>query len=106
MVPVEDAAFYANLISNHTLELIPGANHNYDNKHKELIEVINQYFSTDFQSMEFLERYLHISGIPRHIFVDGVSNFRDLGGFECNLRKLENGKQDYIRERFIFRCAK
>ncbi|RIA93218.1 tyrosine phosphatase family-domain-containing protein [Glomus cerebriforme] len=104
VVPVKDAAFYANLIPNHTLKLIPGANHNYNRKHKELIEIINKYFSNEFQSMKFNEKYLYINGVPRYILIDGVKNFRDLGGYQCNLGKREENKiQKFIRERFIFR---
>jgi len=29
VVPVEDCAGYANVVANHTLKLIPGANHSY-----------------------------------------------------------------------------
>lgn len=57
--------------------------------------------------MRFNEKYLYVNSIPRYIFIKGVKNFRDLGGYQCDLgSREENGIQNFIRERFIFRSGK
>ncbi|CAG8465448.1 5073_t:CDS:10 [Funneliformis caledonium] len=103
VIPVKDAADYANLIPNHIIKLIPRADHNYSNQHETLIKTINKYFSDDFQYMKFNDKYLY--RIPRYIFIGGVKNFRDLGGYECNLGEQNNRIQQFVRERFVFRCG-
>ncbi|PKY42475.1 alpha/beta-hydrolase [Rhizophagus irregularis] len=106
IVSVKDAIIFANLIPNHTLKLLPGVNHNYSNKHNELIKIIINYFSNKSQSKRFNEKYLYVNSISRYIFIDGVKNFRDLGGYQCDLgSREENGIQNFIRERFIFRSG-
>ncbi|CAB5213855.1 uncharacterized protein OCT59_023346 [Rhizophagus irregularis] len=106
IVSVKDATIFANLIPNHTLKLLPGVNHNYSNKHNELIKIIINYFSNKSQSKRFNEKYLYVNSISRYIFIDGVKNFRDLGGYQCDLgSREENGIQNFIRERFIFRSG-
>ncbi|CAG8682317.1 2508_t:CDS:2, partial [Funneliformis mosseae] len=97
------AADYANLIPNHIIKLIPRADHNYSDQHETLIKTINKYFSDDFQYMKFNDKYLY--RIPRYIFIGGVKNFRDLGGYECNLGEQNNRIQQFVRERFVFRCG-
>ncbi|CAJ0904191.1 11521_t:CDS:2 [Entrophospora sp. SA101] len=86
VVPVEDSAIYNNIIHNSTLRLISGATHNFTRHKKEIVNIINKYFSQEYQSFNFLYKNQWISHIPRYIQIDGVSNFRDL-------------------ERYVFRCG-
>ncbi|CAJ0912433.1 7706_t:CDS:2, partial [Entrophospora sp. SA101] len=78
VVPVEDSAIYNNIIHNSTLRLISGATHNFTRHKKEIVNIINKYFSQEYQSFNFLYKNQWISHIPRYIQIDGVSNFRDL----------------------------
>ena len=79
----------------------------------KFINIINKYFSQDYQSFNFLYKNQWISNMPRYIQVDGVSNFRDLGGYKCNNNcdgsvdhnYDNNNYKGYIRERYIFRCG-
>ncbi|KAG9285224.1 hypothetical protein G9A89_002120 [Geosiphon pyriformis] len=105
LVPVNDAAIYANLISNHTLHLISGADHNYTKHSDEVIKIITEYFAPKSLSQQFIRknRWL-ISKIPRNIYVDGVRNFRDLGGWRC-LNLIDEPEEIYFRERFVFRSG-
>ncbi|CAG8530495.1 10573_t:CDS:10 [Funneliformis caledonium] len=102
--PTDDAATYKNIIPNNTLKIIMGANHAYTNHSNELISLIKEYFSNEFQSKRFLERNRFMTRIPRYLDVDGVMNFRDLGGYPC---KINGGslKQCYFRKRYIFRSG-
>ncbi|CAG8600599.1 15222_t:CDS:10 [Funneliformis mosseae] len=102
--PTDDAATYKNIIPNNTLKIIMGANHAYTNHSNELISLITEYFSNEFQSKRFLERNRFMTRIPRYLDVDGVMNFRDLGGYPC---KINGGslKQCYVRKRYIFRSG-
>ena len=45
IVPVYNAAMFSNLIANHTLKLIPGANHNYIGQYEEIVDAILEYFA-------------------------------------------------------------
>lgn len=45
-MPVYNAAMFANAIPNHTLRLIPDADHNFKGKYEEIVNVILEYFAT------------------------------------------------------------
>ncbi|KAG0169805.1 hypothetical protein DFQ28_002856 [Apophysomyces sp. BC1034] len=102
IVPPQHAAVFANMISNHTLRLIPNADHNFSGKAEEIVQTIVDYFVTHEQDAyeKAVAMGQHVSlCIPRWIDVEGVKNFRDLGGWP-----LKDGS-GYIRERVIFRCG-
>ena len=44
-MPVYNAAMFSNLIANHTLKLIPGANHNYIGQYEEIVDAVLEYFA-------------------------------------------------------------
>lgn len=46
IVPVYNAAMFANAISNHTLRLIPEADHNFIGMYEVIVQVILDYFAT------------------------------------------------------------
>jgi len=101
IVPVHDAAMYSNIIPTHTLKLFPKADHNFTGCYQELVETILRYFK--WHENEAARAWnlgqtksLHI---PRWIDVDGVMNFRDIGGWDVK------GGNGYIRERMVFRCG-
>ncbi|EXX77303.1 uncharacterized protein OCT59_024620 [Rhizophagus irregularis] len=93
-----DAAEFSNVVPNNTLKVIIGANHSYSDHHNELVSAIREYFSDEFQSTRFFEKNKFMSSIPRYLNVEGVTNFRDLGGYPNVTRK-------YVRKRFIFRSG-
>ncbi|CAG8611168.1 5313_t:CDS:10 [Ambispora gerdemannii] len=101
---VTDAASFANSISNHTLKLIIGANHQYTNHKDELVNLILEYYSPEFQSTRFLNRNRVINNVPRIIKIGGVKNFRDVGGWKCTVNNNDNLSY-YVRSRFVFRSA-
>ncbi|KAL1928938.1 hypothetical protein VTP01DRAFT_1997 [Rhizomucor pusillus] len=102
IVPVYNAAMFANAIPNHTLRLIPDADHNFKGKYEEVVNVILEYFELHekdaFEKAKNMGQHVSLC-MPRWIDVEGVKNFRDLGGWP-----LRDGS-GYIRERFIFRCG-
>ncbi|RUS15872.1 protein-tyrosine phosphatase-like protein [Endogone sp. FLAS-F59071] len=103
IVPVRDAAAYANIIPIHTLQLFPGADHNYQGHYEELVSVVSRYFDIESAKEVFWRHGAGMSvQVPRWIQVEGVRNFRDLGGW--SLRSGSNGTA-YFRERMIFRCG-
>ncbi|CAG8461616.1 5685_t:CDS:10 [Ambispora leptoticha] len=104
IIYVTDATIFANLIPNHTLKLIDGANHQYSNHTDELINLILEYYSPEFQSARFLKRNRVIKNVPRMIKIGGVKNFRDLGGWKCTINNDDNLVY-YVRPRFVFRSA-
>ena len=92
----------ANLVPNHTLELVQGANHTFDGKYEELISIIIRHFEKyENSAYERAYKFGHNMNvcIPRWIDVEGVKNFRDIGGWP-----LEDGS-GYVRERIVFRSA-
>lgn len=116
-VPLEDAASYANLLgSNHKLILIPNADHNYYgttltegvsvpvnsrgqyNYNHLVVEHIKDFFSHEPELQRFYRKSHNIESISRWKLVDGIANFRDIGGW--NLLNDE-----YIRPNFLFRSA-
>lgn len=101
-MPAYHAAMYANKISNHTLRLLPDADHEFTNQHDRLIEVIVRYFDKHANDsyIKAVSMGQHVSvTIPRWIDIPGVKNFRDIGGWP-----LKDGS-GYIRERTVFRCG-
>lgn len=44
-MPVYNAAMFANVIPNHTLKLIPDADHNFKGKYEVVVEAILEYFA-------------------------------------------------------------
>ncbi|GBC08817.1 hypothetical protein RclHR1_00840018 [Rhizophagus clarus] len=93
-----DATAFSNIIPNNILKIIIDANHSFTNHHNELVSSIVEYFSNEFQSTRFFERYKFMSSIPRYLNVEGIVNFRDIGGYPNATRK-------YVRKRFIFRSG-
>ncbi|CEI89058.1 hypothetical protein RMCBS344292_03431 [Rhizopus microsporus] len=102
VVPAYHAAMFANKISNHTLMLLPNADHQFMNHHDDLIDIILKYFDKHEKDAyrKAVAMGQHVSVvIPRWIDVEGVMNFRDIGGWP-----IKDGS-GYIRERIIFRCG-
>lgn len=120
---------------SHELQLIPGADHNFygtepieDEDDAELRnplglplnknKLVNfnylaaAYVLRFLQPKEELTRFFHLSKaidyIPRWKVVDGVANFRDLGGWQITKPRYRQVAQDgsiWIRPNYIFRCA-
>ncbi|KAG0177854.1 hypothetical protein DFQ28_005357 [Apophysomyces sp. BC1034] len=99
IVPPYNAAMYSNQIPNHTLELIPDADHMFKGKFEELVDTVVGHFNKHQNPYEKAFAMGQHAGlcIPRWIDVEGVKNFRDIGGWLV--------KDGYIRERMIYRCA-
>jgi hypothetical protein len=93
---------YANAIPNHTLALLPDADHNFKGHFEDVVSTIvdhlNKHESDAYEKMISMNFHSGVM-IPRWIDVEGVKNFRDLGGWP-----LKDGT-GYVRERSIFRCA-
>ncbi|KAI7899279.1 protein-tyrosine phosphatase-like protein [Cokeromyces recurvatus] len=102
IVPPYNAAMFANKISNHTLVLIPDADHNFKGKFEQVTKAIVDFFAKH-ESSDYLKAIAMGQGtglvLPRWIDVEGVRNFRDIGGWP-----LKDGS-GYIRERTIFRSG-
>ena len=98
---------FTNIIPNNVLKIIMGANHSYTNHSDELVSSIAEYFSNEFQSARFFKRNKYINKVPRYLNIEGVINFRDLGGYPCDNygENPENPIKKYVRERFIFRSG-
>lgn len=129
VIPLDAAAKYANLFNGrHTLQLIPGANHNYfglpgDSNELQLplrkglvnysykvVELIADHLSRENQMKRFYESNLEIHGSavnPADIIArwplpyefSKVSNFRDLGGYPTTFRNRR------VKTGCIYRCA-
>lgn len=93
---------FANKIPNHTLVLIPEADHNFRGKYEEVSDVVVNFFKRheEDQYRKALSMGQHTSLIiPRWVDIDGVRNFRDIGGWP-----LKDGS-GYTRERIVFRSG-
>lgn len=139
IIPREDCAYFANTLNRgpytHQLELIEGADHNFYgdkvedeedqedlnprgyplNKKKRInynylvSAIITKYLRHDQQLVRFAARTKYIGGIPRTKNVDGIANFRDVGGWQINAPtfRLDSNPDTcyYVRPGFIYRCA-
>ncbi|KAK9459640.1 protein-tyrosine phosphatase-like protein [Lipomyces oligophaga] len=115
---VEDSAKYANHLGQScTLELIPEADHNFYsvdkdtgmriNHNPKVVSKIVQWLSDDQRRSRFVKKYAgnnSLGAMSRFKKVDGVVNFRDLGGWLTDLQTGEETPQR-IRPRFMYRSA-
>ena len=86
------------------MSLIPGADHNFfipsprENKNSDVARIIAAWLGSEGESDRFARRAETIGHFRRWKEIDGVSNFRDLGGWQTK-------HSHYIRYGFVFRCA-
>lgn len=108
-MPVTDATHWANILQGrHTLHLIPRADHNFfvpatattprENKNPQVAQIMASWLGTEGERDRFTQRAEMIGQVKRWKDVEGVSNFRDLGGWQTKHAK-------YIRPDRIYRCA-
>ncbi|CEP15548.1 hypothetical protein [Parasitella parasitica] len=101
-VPPYNAAMFANKIPNHTLVLLPEGDHNFRGQFEEVTKVVVDFFAKhehgNYQRALAMGQTTSLV-IPRWVDIDGVSNFRDVGGWP-----LRDGS-GYIRERVVFRSG-
>lgn len=93
---------FANKIPNHTLVLLPEGDHNFRGQFEQVTQVVVDFFSK--HEHDNYQRALSMGQttslvIPRWVDIDGVNNFRDVGGWP-----LKDGS-GYIRERLVFRSG-
>ena len=90
------------------LHLIPNADHNYfipatstkprENMNSQVADIIATWLGADGERDRFSSSAEMIGHIKRWKYVEGVSNFRDLGGWQTQQAK-------YVIPDRIFRCA-
>jgi hypothetical protein len=106
---VTDATHWANILQGrHTLHLIPNADHNFfipatatsprQNMNHQVAKLISAWLGTEGEQDRFAKRAEMIGHIKRWKNIEGVSNFRDLGGWQTN-------SSDYVIPDRIYRCA-
>ncbi|KAL0144371.1 protein-tyrosine phosphatase-like protein [Mucor lusitanicus] len=101
-VPPYNAAMFANKIPNHTLVLLPEGDHNFRGQYEQVTKVVVDFFAQ--HEHDNYQRALAMGQttslvLPRWVDIDGVNNFRDIGGWP-----LKDGS-GYIRERLVFRSG-
>lgn len=91
---------FANKIPNHTLSLIPEADHNFKGHFHQVTDAIIQFLDKldHYQRAKLIGQHVGLV-IPRWIDIEGVRNFRDIGAWP-----LKDGS-GYIRERIVFRSG-
>ncbi|KAI5970287.1 hypothetical protein CANMA_000639 [Candida margitis] len=142
IIPKYDSANFANALNrgpkSHVLKLIPDADHNFyghnkiepdDNFHDVnplnlplkgnrvnfnflAVDYIIEYLSPEEELDRFLYATKSVGKVPRWKHVDGVSNFRDIGGwkilrptFELSKGTGASGLNYYVKPNLAFRCA-
>lgn len=143
IIPRYDCANFANVLNrgrhSHTLKVIPDADHNFYGIHEINSEddaetynpqnlplkggkvnfnvVVTDYIIEYLQPDNELQRFLSMSNVigkvPRWKDVEGVNNFRDIGGWRIHnptfkLQTLCDGTTDinyYVKPHLAFRCA-
>lgn len=129
IIPLVDAAHYANaLAERNTLVFIPNATHSYYSTDKipkeewghtevpvneklcrldynyQVTDTVAEWLSTESVRCRFYERNMNIHEfLPRWKNVEGVANFRDVGGWQTAMPTWSTGK--HIKWGRIFRCA-
>ncbi|KAK7202675.1 protein-tyrosine phosphatase-like protein [Myxozyma melibiosi] len=115
LIAVTDAACYANLLAGaHTLKLIPEVGHNFyaiaadgtklANKNPEVADTIVDFLSPERIRERFVKRNLFMGETRRWKTVDGVLNFRDLGGWKVKSATTA-AAAPRVRTGFIYRAA-
>lgn len=126
IVPIEDSTYFANLLgSRHQLTFVPHADHNFygttvitsENKESynpnnlpltkrgmvnwnyRVTNEIVKWLHTSNDVMRFREATQIIYHFPRWRAIEGISNFRDVGGW----RTADN--KHYVKAGLVFRCA-
>lgn len=139
IIPREDCSHFANTLNRgpytHHLELIEGADHNfygdkvenegdqedlnprgYPLTNKKRINynylvsaIVTKYLRHDQQLVRFAAQTKYIGAIPRTKKVDGIANFRDIGGWQITTPTfyVDSNPETryYVRHGFIYRCA-
>lgn len=141
IVPITDAPLFANLFGDrHTLVLVPGADHNFygikevtsENASKvnptglpltsrghvnysdTVVDHVVEYLREANEVARFRDRTAVVSASPRWKHVDGISNFRDCGGFRSHLVRRDGevvpagsvaGTPLAVRAGILYRCA-
>lgn len=139
IIPREDCAYFANTLNRgpytHQLELIEGADHNFygdtvetEDEQQELnprgypltskkrinynylvSAIVTKYLRHDQQLVRFAAQTKYIGAIPRTKKVDGIANFRDIGGWQINTPTfyLDSNPETryYVRPGFLYRSA-
>ncbi|KAK9447250.1 tyrosine phosphatase family-domain-containing protein [Limtongia smithiae] len=109
---VEDAASYANLLGRrNTLRLIKHADHNfYAVEHEKrvnfnpvVVEYIVEWLSSAQRQARFADRSEQVLVWSRWKELDGVVNFRDIGGLNVGISAEMDVR--YMRTDYIFRSA-
>ncbi|KAA8917173.1 hypothetical protein TRICI_000676 [Trichomonascus ciferrii] len=109
IVPLADAdRFSQTLKGRHTLRLIANADHNFyqmgsdgrkiANHNVRVTEIVSDWFSAQSERERFLVDYGNVGVISRWKNVDGISNFRDFGGFATR-------DGDFVRPGLLYRSA-
>ncbi|ODQ79531.1 hypothetical protein BABINDRAFT_37214 [Babjeviella inositovora NRRL Y-12698] len=128
IVPITDAAKFCNTLDGrHTLVLIEGANHNFygvkdidednaEDYNPDNLPLTNQgkvnyssvvsqhitdYLSSSQEVARFYDRSYHFATWSRWKKVDGIHNFRDIGGF----RVTQGPRNSFVKRNIAFRCA-
>lgn len=93
---------FANKIPNHTLVLIPDGDHNFRGKYEEVTKAVVDFFAKhehdNYRKAAAMGQGTGLV-LPRWVDIEGVHNFRDIGGWP-----LKDGS-GYIRERTVFRSG-
>ncbi|KAG1057253.1 hypothetical protein G6F46_010801 [Rhizopus delemar] len=102
IVPPYNAAMFANKIPNHTLVLLPEGDHNFKGQYEQVVKAIVSFFEkhekNDYRKAVGMGQHTGLV-LPRWIDIEGVRNFRDIGGW------LVQDGRGYIRERVVFRSG-
>ncbi|KAI5961701.1 hypothetical protein KGF57_001635 [Candida theae] len=140
IIPRYDSANFANVLNrgpkSHVLKLIPDADHNFYGHHKIqpddhfddvnpynlplkgdrvnfnylAVDYIVEYLSPEEELDRFLQATKVVGKVPRWKHVEGVSNFRDIGGWRVlnptfKLHKATSNATYYVKPNLAFRCA-
>ena len=93
---------FANKIPNHTLVLLPEGDHNFKGQFEHVVKAVVDFFAKhekdDFRKVMGMGQHTGLV-LPRWIDVEGVKNFRDIGGWPVQ------GGNGYTRERTVFRSG-
>lgn len=87
---------------------LPMNSRNMVNYNYEVVDIIVDYLSPAKELDRFVLSSLQVGELPRWKNVEGVSNFRDAGGWHLSLPTFsisESKQQYYVKPNTIYRCA-
>lgn len=85
---------------------LPVTKHNVYNYNYLVVDKVVDFLQPENELQRFVAASRNVGALPRWKRVEGISNFRDMGGWKINLPRFHDyGLLVYVKPNFLYRCA-